>query len=49
MGGLCRPVSRPAHGTDHPLDKPVALAQLLELLGGQSQPRALDENGEALG
>ena len=32
----------------HPLDKAVALPQLLELLRGQLQPRALDQNGEAV-
>jgi len=35
VGGLGRPVARPPHGADHPLDKAVALPQLFELLGGQ--------------
>ena len=48
MGGLGRPVARPPYGAGHSLDKAVALAQLLELLRGQLQPRTLDQNGEAL-
>jgi hypothetical protein len=49
MGGLRRPVARPSHGTGHPLDKVVGLPKLLELLGSQLQPRALDQNGKAFG
>ena len=49
MCRLGRPVAGPPHSADHSLDKAVALAQFLELLGGQSQPCALDKNGEAVG
>ena len=48
MGGLGRPVPRPAYGPDQPLDEVVSLSKLLKLLGRQLQPRLLDEDGKAL-
>src|SRR5215469_8257659 len=50
MRGLRRVVAwLPPHGSNHALDKPVALPQLLELLRRQPQPRALRQNGKPLG
>jgi hypothetical protein len=49
MSGLGRPIARPPHGPDHPLDKAVAQTQLLKLLRGKLQPGSFDQNGEALG
>src|SRR5215469_12459379 len=50
MRGLRRVVAwLPPHGSNHALDKPVALPQLLELLRRQLQPRALRQNGKPLG
>jgi hypothetical protein len=48
MGGLSRPIPRPAHRPPHSFDKTVTLPQFLELLRGQFQPRVLDQNGKAL-
>ena len=36
--GLGSPVARPPHRADHPLDKAIALPQLLELLGVSLSP-----------
>jgi len=42
-------IPRPAHATDHPLDKAVTLPKLIELLGGQLQAGLFDQNREPLG